>query len=195
MQISQPPVDAPTPDEQIITFSYTRNDAGGLQDAIELLMNHLALRGINADVVRGRLSRPKSDSFEDFAPYFSSAVLQKSGSQDRPGSRLSLSGEAGLSMSDKMQADPGRTISDAEAAFYSGGLRRGSGQESVAAVTGGGICIHAAGYRDIVDTPPHSESNDPDRLWCEWFDDANPALPGGPAATDSCPDPRRGPPE
>jgi hypothetical protein len=85
------------PNEQTITFSYTRNDAGGLEDAINLLMNHLLSRGIKSEVVKGRLSRPKSDSFEDFAPFFDSAVLQKSGgSQDglnRPGSRLS--GEIG----------------------------------------------------------------------------------------------------
>lgn len=138
MQIAQQPQDAPPLEEQTITFSYTRNDAGGLQDAIELLMNHLALRGVKAEVVQGRLSRPKSDSFEDFAPYFSSAVLQKSGSQDRPGSRLSLSGDSGSVHGDKnMQTEPGRTISDTEAAFWGAGRGSGSGQGSVAAVPPG----------------------------------------------------------
>jgi len=136
MQAGEANLDCPIK-EQKITFSYTRNDAGGLQDAIDLLMNYLALRGVEAEVLQGRLSRPKSDSFEDFAPYFSSAVLQKSsanGSQDglnRPGSRLSLLGETGSITGDKLQAETGRVMSETEAAFYNGDRRRGSGQDSV----------------------------------------------------------------
>ncbi|KAI5779298.1 hypothetical protein EDC01DRAFT_621705 [Geopyxis carbonaria] len=117
------------PQEQAIKFAYTRNNAGGLQDAIELLSNHLLSHGVQPDVVKGRLSRPKSDSFEDFAPFFSSAVLQKAGggSQDnlnRPGSRLS--GDTGSIFGDKLQSEPGRIMSDAEAAFYNGDRRRPS---------------------------------------------------------------------
>lgn len=118
------------PQEQAIKFAYTRNNAGGLQDAIELLSNHLLSHGVQPDVVKGRLSRPKSDSFEDFAPFFSSAVLQKAGggSQDnlnRPGSRLS--GDTGSVLGDKsLQSEPGRIMSDAEAAFYNGDRRRPS---------------------------------------------------------------------
>lgn len=141
MQVGEANLDSPIK-EQKITFSYTRNDAGGLQDAIDSLTNYLALRGVKTEVIQGRLSRPKSDSFEDFAPFFSSAILQKSssnGSQDglnRPGSRLSLSGEPGSITGDKLQAEPGRVMSDMEAAFYNGDRRRGSGQDSVAGPPG-----------------------------------------------------------
>lgn len=113
----------PTPkdseQERTIEFSYTRNDAGGLQDAIELLLNHLLSRKITAQIVEGRLSRPKSDSFEDFSPFFESAVLQKS-SQDplnRPGSRNSGEFQNG-SPSDS------RAVSATEQAFYNGDNKR-----------------------------------------------------------------------
>lgn len=134
MKVEEAWLDSPIK-EQKITFSYTRNDAGGLQDAIDLLMNHLTKRGVHAEVLQGRLSRPKSDSFEDFAPYFSSAVLQSSGgSQDglnRPGSRLSLSDANSVLGDGKLSSEPGRIMSETEAAFYNGDRRRGSGQDSV----------------------------------------------------------------
>jgi hypothetical protein len=132
MKVEEAWLDSPAK-EQKITFSYTRNDAGGLQDAIDLLMNNLTKRGVHAEVLQGRLSRPKSDSFEDFAPFFSSAVLQSSnsGSQDRPGSRLSLSDGGSVLGDGKLSSEPGRIMSETEAAFYNGDRRRGSGQDSV----------------------------------------------------------------
>jgi len=136
VQVGDANLDRPSK-EQRITFSYTRNDAGGLQDAIDSVTNYFALRGVKTEFIQGRLSRPKSDSFEDFAPYFSSAILQKSpsnGSHDlnRPGSRLSLSGEPGYITGEKLQAEPGRVMGEVEVAFYNGDRgRRGSGQDSV----------------------------------------------------------------
>lgn len=112
---------ATTPEEQTVQFSYTRNDAGGLQDAIELLINHLLGRGLKAELVEGRLSRPKSDSFEDFSPFFESAVLQKSSQEfNRPGSRTS--GDFDMSGG----SDSKRPVSATEQAFYSGDIRRAS---------------------------------------------------------------------
>jgi len=135
MEVEEQGIMDSSPKEKTFTFSYTRNDAGGLQDAIDLLMHHLLSRGVKAEVVQGRLSRPKSDSFEDFAPFFDSAVLQKASSQDslnRPGSRLSLSGDSvSTVLGDKASVESGRVMSDAEVAFYNGDRRRNSGQDIV----------------------------------------------------------------
>jgi hypothetical protein len=111
-----------SPEEQTVQFSFTRNDSGGLQDAIELLINHLLARGVKAELVEGRLNRPKSDSFEDFSPFFESAVLQKSSQEflNRPGSRLS--GDFDMNGG----SESTRPVSATEQAFYSGDKRRTS---------------------------------------------------------------------
>jgi hypothetical protein len=64
---------------QIETFHivFTRNNAGGLKDAIDFLLNHLVMHGLDTNTVRGALPRPKSDSFEDSLPFFESKLLQR----------------------------------------------------------------------------------------------------------------------
>jgi hypothetical protein len=56
---------------------FTRNNAGGLKDAIDFLLNHLVMHGLDTNTVRGALPRPKSDSFEDSLPFFESKLLQR----------------------------------------------------------------------------------------------------------------------
>lgn len=68
--------------EQTITLerlalSYTRNNAGGLKDAVDFLLLPLMSRGLDANAVKGAIPRPKSDSFEDNMPYFESKLLQR----------------------------------------------------------------------------------------------------------------------
>jgi hypothetical protein len=58
---------------------YTRNNAGGLKDAIDFLLNQLVIRGLDTNTIRGALPRPKSDSFEDNLPFFESKLLQRAG--------------------------------------------------------------------------------------------------------------------
>ena len=60
-----------------LVMSYTRNNAGGLKDAIDFLLLPLISRGLDANDVKGAIPRPKSDSFEDNMPYFESKLLQR----------------------------------------------------------------------------------------------------------------------
>ena len=60
-----------------MVLSYTRNNAGGLRDAIDFLLLPLMSRGLDSNAVKGAIPRPKSDSFEDNMPYFESKLLQR----------------------------------------------------------------------------------------------------------------------
>lgn len=60
-----------------LVLSYTRNNAGGLKDAIDFLLLPLMARGLDGNNVKGAIPRPKSDSFEDNMPYFESKLLQR----------------------------------------------------------------------------------------------------------------------
>ena len=55
---------------------YTRNNAGGLKDAIDFLIARLVAHGLDASTVKASAPRPKSDSFEDNLPFFDSKLLQ-----------------------------------------------------------------------------------------------------------------------
>lgn len=73
---SQPP---PTPSDvptESILLTYTRNNAGGLKDAIDFLISRLVARGVDATTIKGNIPRPKSDSFEDNLHHFDSKLLQ-----------------------------------------------------------------------------------------------------------------------
>lgn len=60
-----------------LLLRYTRNNAGGLKDAIDFLILRLVSHGLDASTIRGAIPRPKSDSFEDSMPYFDSKLLQR----------------------------------------------------------------------------------------------------------------------
>ncbi|EMC96659.1 hypothetical protein BAUCODRAFT_69566 [Baudoinia panamericana UAMH 10762] len=60
-----------------LVLSFTRNNAGGLKDAIDFLLLPFLARGLGANNVKGAIPRPKSDSFEDNMPYFESKLLQR----------------------------------------------------------------------------------------------------------------------
>ena len=62
---------------ETLVLSYTRNNAGGLKDAIDFLLLPLMGRGLDNNAVKGSIPRPKSDSFEDNMPYFESKLLQR----------------------------------------------------------------------------------------------------------------------
>ncbi|KAI9798503.1 MAG: hypothetical protein M1833_004770 [Piccolia ochrophora] len=65
--------DGPT---ESLLLTYTRNNAGGLKDAIDFLISRLVAHGIDATTIKGSIPRPKSDSFEDNLPFFDSKLLQ-----------------------------------------------------------------------------------------------------------------------
>lgn len=60
-----------------LTLAYTRNNVGGLKDAIDFLTSQLVAHGLDASTVRGAIPRPKSDSFEDSLPFFDSKLLHR----------------------------------------------------------------------------------------------------------------------
>ncbi|PBP24747.1 KH domain-containing protein [Diplocarpon rosae] len=57
-------------------WTFTRNNAGGVRDAIDFLNASLASSGIETTTIKGAIPRPKSDSFEDSLQYFDSKLLQ-----------------------------------------------------------------------------------------------------------------------
>lgn len=59
-----------------LVWGFTRNNAGGLRDAMDFLQAQFATSGADITVVKGALPRPKSDSFEDSLQYFDSKLLQ-----------------------------------------------------------------------------------------------------------------------
>ncbi len=59
-----------------LMWSFTRNNAGGVRDAIDFLNAQLIGAGIEVITVKGSIPRPKSDSFEDSLQYFDSKLLQ-----------------------------------------------------------------------------------------------------------------------
>ncbi|KAL2008600.1 hypothetical protein VTN00DRAFT_6794 [Thermoascus crustaceus] len=62
--------------EDRLVLGYTRNNAGGLKDAIDFLISRLVAHGLDATTVKGAIPRPKSDSFEESLPFFDSKLLQ-----------------------------------------------------------------------------------------------------------------------
>lgn len=64
------------PVEDRLVLGYTRNNAGGLRDAIDFLISRLVAHGLDATTVKGAIPRPKSDSFEESLPFFDSKLLQ-----------------------------------------------------------------------------------------------------------------------
>ncbi|OTA00452.1 hypothetical protein A9Z42_0001330 [Trichoderma parareesei] len=59
-----------------LVWGFTRNNAGGLRDAIDFLLAQFATANVETDIVKGSIPRPKSDSFEDTLQYFDSKLLQ-----------------------------------------------------------------------------------------------------------------------
>jgi len=72
---SEPPEESDTREKRLF-LAYTRNNAGGLKDAIDFLVSRLIPYGLDATTVKGAIPRPKSDSFEDSLPFFDSKLLQ-----------------------------------------------------------------------------------------------------------------------
>ncbi|KAK4112182.1 KH RNA-binding domain-containing protein [Canariomyces notabilis] len=59
-----------------LLWTFTRNNAGGLRDAMDFLQTQLATAGVEPEIIKGSIPRPKSDTFEDSLLYFNSKLLQ-----------------------------------------------------------------------------------------------------------------------
>lgn len=77
MAPKQEMTDGKTVEVECLLLRYTRNNAGGLKDAIDFLTVGLVSHGLNASTIKGAIPRPKSDSFEDSMPFFDSKLLQR----------------------------------------------------------------------------------------------------------------------
>lgn len=89
-----------------LTLAYTRNNAGGVKDAIDFLTAGLVAHGLDASTVRGAIPRPKSDSFEDSLPFFESKILHRaepSNGTDSPTRSLFNEGANERSFFDKLR--------------------------------------------------------------------------------------------
>lgn len=74
--MSSPSSEGETQPDDRIVLRYTRNNSGGLKDAIDFLITRLVAHGLDATTVKGAIQRPKSDSFENSLPFFDSKLLQ-----------------------------------------------------------------------------------------------------------------------
>jgi hypothetical protein len=59
-----------------LQWSFTRNNAGVLRDAMDFLEAEFVKNGLEPILIRGALPRPKSDTFEESLQYFDSKLLQ-----------------------------------------------------------------------------------------------------------------------
>ncbi|KAK3956215.1 hypothetical protein QBC32DRAFT_156885 [Pseudoneurospora amorphoporcata] len=59
-----------------LLWAFTRNNAGGLRDAMDFLHSQFATVGIEPVVIKGAIPRPRSDTFEEALQYFDSKILQ-----------------------------------------------------------------------------------------------------------------------
>lgn len=59
-----------------LVWGFTRNNAGGLRDAVDFLQAQLAAAAVEVTVVKGSIPRAQTDSFEDSLQYFDSKLLQ-----------------------------------------------------------------------------------------------------------------------
>jgi hypothetical protein len=79
-----------------LLWSFTRNNAGGVRDAVDFLSQRILASGAEVTIVKGAIPRPKSDSFEESLQYFDSKLLQHAptpvGGTDSP-TKTSFDGE------------------------------------------------------------------------------------------------------
>lgn len=59
-----------------LQWSFTRNNAGGVRDAMDYLVQKLLPAGVELNIVKGAIPRPKSDSFEENLGFFNAKLLQ-----------------------------------------------------------------------------------------------------------------------
>ncbi|TGZ77250.1 hypothetical protein EX30DRAFT_207035 [Ascodesmis nigricans] len=143
--VDNEPTPAEDPKELAINFFYARNVAGNLPETIDLINGYLAKLQVRFELVKGNLSRPKSDSFEEFAQYFENAVLQTPADQNplnRPGSRLSVDVSSLYGDTRSLHSEPGQ-IDTVQEAFYNGDRRRSSIADS--SMIGTGSVSHPPG--------------------------------------------------
>lgn len=79
LEVHETPEEKTSDGDRTVTLIWklTRNNAGGLRDAIEFLLEQFTATSVETNIVKGYTNRPKSDSFEDTMQFFNSKVLQR----------------------------------------------------------------------------------------------------------------------
>lgn len=72
---SEDRVSSGTPSVTLL-WSFTRNNAGGVSDAMDFLQSEFATAGVEPVFIRGAIPRPKPDTFEESLQFFDSKLLQ-----------------------------------------------------------------------------------------------------------------------
>ncbi|RYO75678.1 hypothetical protein DL766_007690 [Monosporascus sp. MC13-8B] len=95
LEVHENPEDITSGGQRTVTLLWklTRNNAGGLRDAIEFLLEQFTAANVEFNVVKGYTNRPKSDSFEDTMQFFNSKVLQRAPSVAKDSPTRSAFGE------------------------------------------------------------------------------------------------------
>jgi hypothetical protein len=90
---------------ETLILGYTRNNAGGLKDAIDFLTDQLRPHGLDETSVRGAIPRPKSDTFENSLPFFESKILHtaKEVNTSESPTRLSMEESTSRSFFDRLR--------------------------------------------------------------------------------------------
>ncbi|OBT76443.1 hypothetical protein VF21_03956 [Pseudogymnoascus sp. 05NY08] len=78
LQVKKDPAEVTEDGKPTVTlmWSFTRNNAGGVRDAMDYLIQLLLPAGAEVNIVKGAIPRPKSDSFEESLRFFDSKLLQ-----------------------------------------------------------------------------------------------------------------------
>lgn len=58
------------------TFTYTKNNAGGVKDALDFLIERLLPAGVELDIVKGGFPKQQPDTFEENLSFFNAKLLQ-----------------------------------------------------------------------------------------------------------------------
>ena len=115
LEVHENPEEKTETGERTITLLWklTRNNTGGLRDAIDFLQTQLAASSIEVTVIKGAIPRPKSDSFEDTLQYFDSKLLQHAPTSTDSPTKPAFGEEAaprGTTLFDKLRK-PGQLLS------------------------------------------------------------------------------------
>ncbi|KAF2861612.1 hypothetical protein K470DRAFT_230146 [Piedraia hortae CBS 480.64] len=173
------------PGVEKIVFKYTRNNAGGLKDAIDFVLLPLIARGLDANSVKGYIPEPKTDPFQESMPYFESKLLQRAEppiGTDSP-TRASFPPMTTPASVEDI-AGPMRQIFDkfrrpgsvsSLSSFLNGRRRNGS-------TSPGSMFIHASQNASKASIMS-SESRDSGYLYCPWADEDEPVSISGSATT------------
>ena len=78
LQVKQDPAELSADGKATVTltFTYTKNNAGGVRDALDFLHERFLPAGVELEIVKGGFPKQQSDMFEENLTFFNSKLLQ-----------------------------------------------------------------------------------------------------------------------